>query len=301
MYYAVELMQSFNKKELKSLQALVNCSYFNTDKKVATLLDLLIQKIRSDEPVSDSGFLSIYNTLYDLQLKKMNTRQLNNLHSKMSMLYGLVQQFLMMDELKKSEKTKTYLLQKQLLERRQYRSFKKFIKERRKILTQTEVGAEFYGHQFLIEYAEFNYAQQTIGIDRKNNLAEIRDSLTLEYVLQQLDFHLVALYLKESSGSHQVNHQHYQATEAIVQILKFKDHPLISVYQSIIDLMENKTDAAFFTLIEVLDLNEQHLSKDNQINFYNTLLNFCVLQVRKGKIIYINREYKIKCVNPPKG
>ena len=37
-YYVVELLQSFDRKELKDLEAIANCNYFNTEKKVIVLL-----------------------------------------------------------------------------------------------------------------------------------------------------------------------------------------------------------------------------------------------------------------------
>jgi len=274
VYYVVELLQSFNYKELKALQAIATCSYFNTEKKVVNLVDLLIEKVNRIERISQKDLVSIYNTLYNTKLKVLNNKQLNTVHSKMSLLYSLIQQYLMQEALKKDEKAKAGLLQQQLLEKRKYRHYKKFLKRQRNLLKQSLIkDVDFYQHQYTIE-----------------------SSFTLYFLLNQLDLYLIELYLQETSASYKVDKTYYEALKPLIKLPAYSQNALVKVYQSVIHLMENKTDAAYSNLINDLDNYRINIPTDSQINFYNSLLNFCVLQVRKGRIEYKKHQldlYKI--------
>jgi len=292
-YYVVELLQSFDRKELKDLEAIANCNYFNTEKKVIVLLGILIKKISNEKALTENSLVEIYNELYNAKLSMLNSNQLSNVYAKMSLLHSLIQQYLMLVGLQKSEKTKANLLQAQLLERKQYRSFQKFIKTQRKILEKAEFDVEFYEHQFVIEQGVLSYAQLRGSLNKQNNIISIKDSLSLFYLLHQLDAYLLELYLSELTTTHQIDIIYYQALEPLLKLPQFEQHPLLLVYQSVIKLMETKTDAAFLQLVKDLDLYGKAIPKDNLINFYNTLLNFCFLQHRKGKLDYLKHQLSL--------
>jgi len=211
----------------------------------------------------------------------------------MSQLHNLVQQFLILEALKENKRVKAELLQEQLLKRKQYRSFEKFVKVQQKILQQSELSVELYEHQFKIEHAILAYTQQTGGLSKENNIDAIKDSLTFYYLLHQMDFYLIELYLDELTSSHKTNFKYYQALEPLLKLPKYEQFPLLQVYQSVIELMTTKTDASFFQLIKLLNLYHTQIPIDSLINFYNSILNFCVLQVRRGKTAYKNRQLEL--------
>lgn len=292
-YFVIELLQRFGKKELKDLQALANCSYFNTERKVSLLLNILIKKIKDKAYLTEDSLVAVYNKLYQVNLVVLNKRQLNNIHAKMSLLHNLVQQFLRLEALKKSEKTKAYLLQEQLLETKQYRSYQKFVKVQKKQLQQIEMDAEFYEHRFIIEQGILSYTQLTGSLSKQNNISLIKENLTLYYLLHQMDAYLMELYLSELTATHQTDFAYYNAIQPLLKLPQFIEHPLLVVYQSVIHLMENKTDAAFLQMVNDLEVYGKFIPNYNLINFYNTLLNFCILQQRKGKPDYLNHQFKL--------
>jgi len=293
VYYVVELLKSFTNKELKDLQAIANCSYFNTEKKIIRLLNFLIEELKYGEILSENNLASIYNTLYDTKLRSLNTKERSKVYGKMSLLYDLVQQFLMIDALQEKEKTKAFLLQEQLLNKRQHRNFKKHTKAQRKILQQTELDAEFYEHQFIIEQGVLRFAQLTGSLNKENNIGLIKDSLTLYYILHQMDLYFLELYLNEITSSYQASFTYYSAIEPLLKLPQFANHSLLLVYQSAIKLMETKTDSAFLQLSKDLEINSTALPIDSSINFYNVLLNFCVTQIRKGKKEYNQQQFEL--------
>lgn len=289
-YYVVELLKSLNKKEISRLQALSNTTYFNTEKKVVVLLDILLKTIHDNKPKIEWSLLPVYNTLYHTQLSQLNKTQRSNLYSIMSSLHQLVQQFLTLEALQDNEKIKATLLQEQLLKRKQYRSFEKFVKIQQKILQQTELSVELYEHQFVIEQGILSYTQQIGGSIKQNNIGSIKDSLTFYYLLQQMDLYLMELYLNELTTSHNIDFEHYRAIEPLLQLKTFAQNPLLQIYQSTIELMATKTEASFFQLVKLLDFYDTSIPIYSLINFYNSMLNFCVLQVRSGKTAYKNHQ-----------
>jgi len=77
-YYVIELLQKFTNKELKDLQALANCSYFNTEKKVVVLLSSLIEIIKTNKSTAPVNLVAIYNVLNNTKLKALSKKQLNS-------------------------------------------------------------------------------------------------------------------------------------------------------------------------------------------------------------------------------
>lgn len=292
-YFVIELLQRFDKKELKDLQVLANCSYFNTERKVFLLLNILIKKIKDKAYLTEDSLVTVYNELYQVNLVVLNKRQLNNIHAKMSLLHNLVQQFMCLESLKKSEKTKTYLLQEQLLVRKQYRSFQKFVKVQKKYLQKVERDAEFYEHQFIIEQGQLSYAQLTGTLSKQNNIASIKENLSLYYLIHQLDAYLMELYLNELTSTHHTDLSYYHALQPLLKLALFANHPLLLLYQSVIKVMEAKTDATFFQMVEDLEFYGSSIPIDNLINFYNSLLNFCVLQVRKNNTEFAKHLFSL--------
>jgi len=68
-YYVVELLKSLSKKEITGLRALANTTYFNIEKKVVVILDILIKAIRKNDLIAESNLLIMHNTLHKTQLE----------------------------------------------------------------------------------------------------------------------------------------------------------------------------------------------------------------------------------------
>jgi len=55
----------------------------------------------------------------------------------------------------------------------------------------------------------------------------------------------------------------------------------------------SKTEPAFFQLTKNLEQYGSAIPIENLINFYNTLLNFCALQIRKGRTEYYKKQFEL--------
>jgi len=292
-YFVVELLKNLNKIEQDNLKAFVECKFFNKDKKVPTLLNLILKYVNTDKILDDQVLTAVYNNLSKTSVKRLTIPQRGYIYAKMSLLFNLIQQFITIIALQKNEKTKADLLQQQLLKRKLDRNYNKFIKTQRNNLKSSTMDIEFYEHQFVIENSTLDYAQQKGNLGKQNNINLVKDSLTQYYLLHQLDLYLVELYLSETFVHQQVNTLYYQALKPLLNLPQFKEHPLFRIYQSVINLWYSKTESAFSQLTENLAQYGSTLPVDSLLNFYNTLLNFCILQIREGKPEYNQKQFEL--------
>jgi len=291
-YLLLELLQNFDKNEKRRFKKFVASSFFGAGEAVANLLDVLVMHINKGS-VEQLNLALIYGELFKIEVKYLTDLQHNWLYVKMSLLLKLAKQFLMIEYLMKEKALQTEILQEILLNRKQHRLYEQFFKKQQKQLQQTLKSPGFYKQQYILESGVFQYAQQSGTLARKNNSFEIKHSLGLYYLLNQLDFHLIELSLEEFAAIHQTDTSIYEAIQPLLQLPQFANHPLVKVYQSLIELISKKTDLAFTNLRTNLETHHSEIPVDNLVNFYNTMSNFCILRIRKGKPEYNRFQFDL--------
>ncbi len=291
-YLLLELLQNFDKNEKKRFQKFVAASFFGAGEAVANLLDVLLKHLKKGK-VEQLSLALIYGELFGIEVKHLTDLQHNWLYVKMSLLLKYAKQFLMIDYLLEKETLQTEIIQEILLSRKQHRLYQQFFKKQQRQSQETIKSAEFYKQQYVLESGAFQYAQQNGTLVKKNNSFEIKHSLGLYYLLHQLDFHLIELSLEEFAAIHQTDNTIFEAIQPLLQLPQFANHPLVKVYQSLIHLISKKTDLAFANLRADLETHHAEIPIDNLINFYNTMSNFCILQIRKGKAEYNRYQFDL--------
>lgn len=291
-YLILELLQSFSRKDQKRFKQLVSSNFFNSDKKILDLLNLLLDQLKKGN-LKAINLALLHNKLFNANLKSLNAQQKSLTYSKMSLLMSLAQQFITLQNLDNNPTFKTVLLQKGLISRKQYRLYEQFLKKEVKGLESAAKGIEFYQHKYFLGDSQLNYLQLKGVINKQNNLAEIKESLSLYYLFSQLDLYLLELSLAEFSSTHTIDHSYFGALKPLLQLTSIQSHPLVKVYLSVIDLLRKKTDETFFILIKVLDKYTSDIPRESLINFYNSAVNFCVLQLRKDKQTYNQHLFEL--------
>jgi len=295
IYLILELLQSFSKKEQKQFQQMVASPFFNSDEKVIEMLKILIEHCTKhfEGVFFDFSLIIAYNQLFNSKLEKLSTKQTNLMYSKMSLLLGLGQRFLILQTLQEKAATKTSLLQEALLAKKQYRLFEQFLNKTTKGLKGVVKGIDFYEHQYVLENSRFNYHQLKGEVNHQNNLWEIKESLSLYYLFNQLDLYLLELSLAEFYTVYKVDDTFFDALQPLLQIASIQLNPIVKVYQSVIDLLRKKTDRVFSILIKDLYKYSSEIPRDSLNNFYNSAINFCVLQLRAGKKAYNRHLFEL--------
>lgn len=158
-FLLLELLENFTVAELEGLERIVNCTYFNTDKYVVKLFNALKQNIRRKQSLNEEEVVKIYYKVFEnvRTKKRLNPQQQMTLRAKMSALMRLAERFLMIEALAENDASQTELLQKKLLEKKQFRLFNRDINKRRKLLKGQLKDLEYYTHLYKIQSGEFDY------------------------------------------------------------------------------------------------------------------------------------------------
>lgn len=285
-YLLIELLQSFSDKERTGFSQYVNCTYFNGNKKVAVLLDELLIHIEKDslDFLLQDGFFKD---------KEKARKEQNKFRVNVSILLKLAKEFLMIQALKENETAQLDLLQSKLLEKKQFRLYEQYIRQCKKKLESPKKGLDFYAYQYCVESSLLDYSQLKGSIAKDNNIEQLKICNMLIFALNQLSLHLVEISISEKTLFYRVNFAHINSINSILKLPELKSHPLIKVYRAVVLLMEEKSEHAFLKLVGSLDKHSEEIPSHSLVNFYNSLLNFCILQIRNKKINFKKYQFEL--------
>lgn len=294
-FLLLELLENFTTSELEGLEQIVNCTYFNTDKYVVKLFNALKQSIRRKQSLNEQEIVKIYYKVFENVSTKetLNPQQQMTFRAKMSALMRLAERFLMIEALAENDVSQTELLQKKLLEKKQFRLFNRDINKRRKLLNEQFKDLEYYTHLYKIESGQLDYSYSSGKWIKEDNLSELTESLDIYYLLNRLSLHLTALSFQDISAAKSYDFYVIDTLKTLADLPQYVRHPLIQIYRTIIDLMETKSHDIYMQLIDLLDSHEDLISAENLNNFYTAATNFCVHKVKTGDVSYYRHIFDL--------
>lgn len=292
-YLVIELLTSFNAKEQEDFKHFISCNCFNSDDKIITLLKFLLKSIKQNMDSIEIQLVDIYNATFKLKKTKLNKKEKGAIYTKMHALLALSQQFLMIISLDKNKPIQTDLLQNELLDRKQFDVYNKyFIKTNNELVEKEQKGTNYYKHKYLLSIGNLTYLQLNGNAKQTSISNEIKINLTFYYLLNILKCHLNELSLKKYTSEY-TDDSIFNTLAHLLELPIFRDNPLIKIYLAFIKLMVNEDDDVFLSLNKELLIRSDELFLENQLIFYNTLLNFCVFQMRKGKEEYKRKQFEL--------
>jgi len=117
----IELLSSLSSKEWKSLHRYVRSPYFNTDKALVKLLDILERDVVGKRAYNESAQWRVYRKIFDRMPAGENEllpKEKKLLGASMSKLTQLVKHFITIEMLNKNAAYSTHLLLEGLLEKK---------------------------------------------------------------------------------------------------------------------------------------------------------------------------------------
>jgi len=287
----IQLLSSLSNDEIKRLNHFVQARYFNTDKYVTKLLNVLdrdvIGKRTFDESVQWRVYYKVFDKSSDSQ-EILNEKEKKLLGAKMSALTRLTKDFLTVEALKEHKTHRNDLLLSELLNRRQFDLFQSVMKKERKSLeSEKERGIAFHQSEYVIEQKTLDYLILNRNLLSKNdNLNEINRSLDIRYLLDKLNLHLGAIGIISSLGEKNYDFSSIKAVEELLNLPQYSNHSLMKICNATINMMQSKSHEDYISLLRLLDLNGEYIPKDDVLDFYNMLNNFCAAQIRSGVLEY---------------
>ncbi len=130
------LLNNFSNKEISSFSRFVESSYFNTDKHIVRLWQLLKQYIIHKRDFDDQWQVKIYMEIFAKEKKSvkllLSKKEKAWLNAKMSLLIGLVRRFIIIEALENKQAIKNEILYEELLKKQQLDFYYRQIKKERK-------------------------------------------------------------------------------------------------------------------------------------------------------------------------
>jgi len=287
----IQLLSAFSNDEIKGLNRFVQATYFNTDKYVAKLLDVLTKDVIGKRTFDEAVQWRVYDKVFDKSpdsQEKLDEKEKKLLGAKMSALTKLAKDFLTIEALKEDKTYRNDLLLSDLLKKRQFDLFQSVIKkERKKLETEQERGVAYHQHEYMIERKTLDYLLLNRSLLVKNdNLMALNRSLDIHYLLDKLELHIAAVGIISSLGEKNYDFSSIEAIENLLDLVQYQGHPLIKIYRVAIKMMETQKHKNYELLLELLETQSQYIPKDNALDFYIMATNFCLSGIRSGFLEY---------------
>ncbi len=288
----IQLLSVFSNDEIKGLNRFVQATYFNTDKYVIKLLDVLTKDVIGKRTFDESVQWRAYRKVFDKtpqSQENLNEKEKKLLGAKMSALTQLAKDFLTIEALKEHKTYRSDLLLSELLKKRQFDLFQSVIKkERKKLETEQERGVAYHQHEYMIEQKTLDYLLLNRNLLAKNdNLMELNQSLDTRYLLDKLNLHLGTISIVRSFlGEKNLDFSSMKAIDNLLNLPQYEKHPLVKIYQTAIGMMQTQSHKDYISLLKLLDSDAQYIPKDNVLDFYIMATNFCAAGIRSGALEY---------------
>lgn len=294
-YLIIELLQSFSEKEWEGFEQYLNCSFFNADKKLSILLQLIKKNLNHFD--SNTLLLKlIHEKLFGVQIKEkedLTKRQKNNVQAKMSIMLKVAQEYLQILAIRGDKKVAIVLQLQQLLDRKQFRIFEQETKKWIKSNENLEENVDYFELQFNISRHKSNYASLKNKSNLSQQLQSIKYNLNMFYLINHLDYQLIEMSLSAISSVNQADNQGLSIIKPLLNLSPYSQHPLLKIYRFTIELFESGSESDFLKLIKILDKLGEKVPRESLVNFYYSIINFCSLKSFEGVNKYKKHQIDI--------
>ncbi len=294
-FLLVELLESFSENELEGLGRFIDCKYFNTDKYVVKLLNVLRKKVIGKRRLSAENQYIVYGEVFaDLTLgaQTLTKAQKATFNAKMNALTRLAERFIIIEALEKDEVHRSDLLCRELLERKQIKLFSRHLKRGEKQIPSEAKNGGMYLYLYKMETNRLNYLNRIGRLKLDDNLAILNESLDIYYLINKLNLRETSLSLINTYQK-----SYYLPSEEDIEILldlpQYAELPILQIHRKMVDLLQEQTSETFSQLVSFLDRRNLSLPKSDVRAAFAVAGNFCLLQIRKGHTEYSHYLFEL--------
>ncbi len=286
----ISLLKSFSEKELAGFSLFIANQYFNSDKVIPNLLNVLKKNVIRYDSYDSAQETKLYYSIFGEDKSShtdLSSAQKSRLNSKYNTLTRLAERFLCVNAIEKETAIKNQLLYKELLNKKQYALFNRHINKEKKVLeSQDKIDLEFHNNALVVEQAVLDHAHQTSNLGEVN-LQDLNYQYDVQYILKKLGLYITMLS-NESIYEKKYNKASMQIALDLIQLSDYKDHALINLTYSTVNLIIQQNKIAFDSLLTLLDRQWLEITKDDLNVFYNVSINYCAKKLRRGENMYKN-------------
>lgn len=296
-FLSIELLKTFSKKELNNLKEVLSCRYFNTDKYVIKLLEVLRKRVLNKDTFNPALQIDVYQRVFtDLSKPKgeLNKNQKGLLNTKLNILTRLAEQFLACEILKKNGIQKSELLYPELLEREQLMLLNRHINKNKKQLHDLSAkDIQQYEQLYKIENNILASSYRNGHILTKDNLSEVNRSLDIYYLLSKLSLHTTAVSLLQASDKKTYDFSSMDALDKLLDMPEYEQHPLIVLCRTNIELLKTQNIEIYDTLLKCLDKYSEAVPLHLLRSYYFVAINHCISKMWTDRSNYTKKIFDL--------
>ncbi len=282
-FLVLELLENFSKKELKGLRHFVACRYFNTDKYVVKLFEIIINEVIGKEKMNEAVQTYVYVQVFGKVIgTNLNKKEKATFNAKMNALTRLAERFLIAEGLEEKEAYKSDLLLEKLLQKKQYQLFDRHINKVQKRIKSIRKDTIYQEHQLHINRHRLSYINARSMLRKTDNLYEINQRLDLRYLLDKLDVYLSAHSVQKYIKGRSYDFLYSKEIDYLTNKPEYAGQPIIKVYMAAIQLTIDRSYENYGNLYDLLEKFEQNIPQELCKDSYFSLLNFWTHQVKTG-------------------
>jgi len=284
-----QILSQFDKLEQNRIRKFISSPYFNKDKVVLALFELMVEEINSPSNV-DWSKEKIWDTLAP-ELPYDDTR----LRKYQSDLLKLVEQFLIQQEFEEDPfMAQAYLLRsiKRKKLKKLHNSTLKTVKEIPSKISHRD--GNYYLGQFLIETS---YDQLISDFEEKKtektNLEEMSQLIDYFYIGEKLKIYCEVLSRKKVA-KHEYDISLIEETVAFAEKPNYQRVPFIAMYYQIFKMYTEPQELEHYYKFQQLLIESSHFfPRSEEKNFYGLAQNYCINQINQGNSQFVKELFSV--------
>lgn len=300
VFLSIELLKTFTTKEINAFKLFIDNKYLNADADLPVLLKLLTRYVLKIDKFTPDLQLKIYSKLFGEihnNQATINKKQSGLLVNKLNKLLRLAEKFLMFETIKNTDEFNTTLLYPKLIERKQIMLYNRRLKStEKKLTTEKKRGIDYYTQCYNIQQEKANLLFLNNALAKEDNYDVLQYYTDIKYLLENLQYHLAKITLKNVHPDKVYDFSSYKACEALFQLPQYQKNPLIKLWLLNIDLVQKNDDETYHLLLKTLQQYQQNIPSNILRPFYKNLNNYCAIQLSKGKLQFYQNlwlNYKV--------
>ena len=285
----IKLLKTFTPTEINKFREFITSPYFNKNKNVIKLYEILKKAYPDFEKLTKEN---LYSKIFPGKKYKDN-----NLRVLIHHLYENAKNFITHTLLMEDRNKHRYeeVLLNALLERGLFDESEKTIKKANLELEKLDYkDAEYFQFKFIMEYEKLYYLQKIHQSKyekyfTKSNIETPFKNLTDYFFIKVLTFYSIILNTKILYKI-DIDTTLFEKLFSNFDYESFSDSPIIQIYYNIIMLHTTDEDKYFYTIKDLVLKREESLLPFRLFDVYINLENYCHRKIRSGEIKF-KREF----------
>ena len=288
----IKLLETFDPKEIKKFSEFISSPYFNKNKNVIKLFEVVIKAypdFKQEKITRENIFFKLFPG------KKYNG---NTLRVLIHLLYENARKFLVYSRIEKNIYRYKEELVYELLERELYNES---IKETDKTISELEEtdirDSDYFKYKYIFEETKLQFLQRIKQekLDKyitKSSIETPFKNLTYYFFVNLLIYYSIALSTKVMYNI-DIDTVLFEKLFSYFDYELFNDNPFIQMHYNILMILKTNDEKYFYTVKNLVQKHEKSLTPERLNYFYLYLENFCLRKIRAGETRFRREVFEI--------